>query len=156
MTEPSDPPPFEQRVRITSPRTGARPHVQRTTREEIDQSTAVGEVYIRSLMRAQLRSALRIVLILMATVGVLPAAFAFVDGFAEVRVTGIPLPWLILGAGVYPGLFLLGWVYVRRAERTELAFARLVQPGGRGIPPPAGDTRQQAESGRRGTPVAEQ
>lgn len=129
MTEPSDPPPSEHRVRITSPRTGARPHVRRTTREEIDQSTAVGEVYIRSLMRAQLRSALRIVLILMATVGALPAAFAFVDGFAEITVAGVPLPWLVLGVGVYPGLFLLGWIYVRRAERTERAFARLVQPG---------------------------
>jgi len=128
MTEPSDPLPSEHRVRITSPRTGARPHVRLTTREEIDQSTAVGEVYIRSLMRAQLRSALRTLLVLMATVGALPAAFAFVDGFAELRVGSIPLPWLILGAGVYPWLLLLGWLYVRRAERTERAFARLVQP----------------------------
>ena len=123
MTERSD-----QRVRITSPRTGARPHVRRTTREEIEQSTSVGEVYIRSLMRAQLRLALRIVFVLMATVGALPAAFAFIDGFAEIRVGGVPLAWLILGAGVYPALVLLGWLYVRRAERAERAFARLVQP----------------------------
>ena len=143
MTEPSSPQPSEHRVRITSPRTGARPHMQRTTREEIDQSTSVGEVYIRSLMRAQLRSALRVVLNLMATVGALPAAFAFLDGFAEMRMAGVPLPWLILGAGVYPGLVLLGWIYVRRAERTELAFARLVQPGG--------TTRRPADSSPRGT-----
>ena len=137
MTGPSD-----QRVRITSPRTGARPHVRRTTREEIDQSTSVGEVYIRSLMRAQLRSALHTLLILMVTIGALPAAFAFLDGFAEIAVLGVPLPWLILGAGVYPVLVLLGWRYVRRAERTERAFARLVQPGG--------TTRWQAASGQRG------
>lgn len=128
MTEPSDPQPLEHRVRITSPRTGARPHVRRTTREEIDQSTAVGEVYIRSLMRTQFRSALRTLLILMVTVGALPAAFAFIDGFAELRVAGVPLAWLVLGVGVYPGLLLLGWLYVRRAERTERAFVRLVQP----------------------------
>jgi putative solute:sodium symporter small subunit len=145
MTGPSDPPPSEHRVRITSPRTGARPHVRRTTREEIDQSTAVGEVYIRSLMRAQLRSALRILLVLMVTVGALPAAFAFIDGFAEIRVAGVPLPWLILGVGVYPGLLLLGWIYVRRAERTERAFARLVEPGG--------TTRWQDDSGQRGRQV---
>jgi putative solute:sodium symporter small subunit len=142
MTGPSD-----QRVRITSPRTGARPHVRRTTREEIDQSTAVGEVYIRSLVRAQLRSALWIVLVLTATVGALPAAFAFVDGFAEIKVAGVPLPWLVLGVGVYPGLLLLGWVYVRRAERIERAFARLVQP--------EGTTRWQADSGARRTKVDE-
>ena len=140
MTGPSD-----QRVRITSPRTGARPHVRRTTREEIDQSTAVGEVYIRSLMRAQLRSALLILLVLMVTVGALPAAFAFIDGFAEISVASIPLPWLILGVGVYPGLLLLGWLYVRRAERTERAFARLVEPGG--------TSRWQAGSGQRGRQV---
>jgi putative solute:sodium symporter small subunit len=64
----------------------------------------------------------------MVTVGALPAAFAFIDGFAEITVLGVPLPWLILGAGVYPVLVLLGWRYVRRAERTERAFARLVQP----------------------------
>ena len=57
------------------------------------------------------------------------AAFAFVEGFAEIRVAGVPLPWVILGVGVYPGRLLLGWLYVRRAERTERAFARLVQPG---------------------------
>jgi hypothetical protein len=130
MTGPSDPQQFQHRVRITSPRTGARPHVRRTTREEIDQSTAVGEVYIRSLMRAQLRSALRTLFVLIVTVGALPASFAFVDGFAETRMGGLPLPWLILGVGVYPWLLLLGWLYVRRAERTERAFARLVQPGG--------------------------
>jgi putative solute:sodium symporter small subunit len=145
MTGPSDPLPSEHRVRITSPRTGARPHVRRTTREEIDQSTAVGEVYIRSLMRAQLRSALRILLVLMITVGALPAAFAFIDGFAEIRLAGVPLPWLILGVGVYPGLLLLGWIYVRRAERTERAFARLVEPGG--------TTRWQDDSGQRGRQV---
>ncbi len=128
MTEPSD-----QRIRITSPRTGARPHVRRTTREEIDQSTAVGEIYIRSLMRAQFRSALRTLVVLMLTVGALPAAFAFVDGFAEIRVGAVPLPWLILGVVVYPWLLLLGWLYVRRAERTERAFARLVEPN-RGEP----------------------
>jgi hypothetical protein len=125
MTEPRN-----QRVRITSPRTGARPHVRRTVREEIDLSTAVGEVYIRSLMRAQLRNALRTLTILMVTIGALPVAFATVDGFAEVRVAGVPLPWAVLGIGVYPVLLLLGWLYVRRAERTEQAFARLVQPGG--------------------------
>ncbi len=143
MTEPSDPPPVEHRVRITSPRTGARPHVRRTAREEIDQSTAVGEVYIRSLMRAQLRSALGILLVLMATVGALPAAFAFIDGLAEFRVVGVPVAWLVLGVGVYPGLLLLGWLYVRRAERTERAFVRLIQPGS--------TTRGQAGSGQRET-----
>lgn len=126
MTEPAD-----RRVRITSPRTGARPHIRRTAREEIDQSTAVGEVYIRSLMRAQLRTALGVLAALLATVAAIPVAFMLFDGLAEFRVAGIPLAWIVLGAGIYPVLVFLGWVYVRRAERTEKTFARLVEPGRR-------------------------
>lgn len=131
MTDPSEPAEPDQptgRVRITSPRRGARPYVRRTPREEIDLSTAVGDVYIRSLMRAQLRNALRTVVALLATVGVLPLAFVFIDGFAEARVAGFPVPWVVLGVGVYPVLLLFGWLYVRRAERTERTFARLVDP----------------------------
>jgi putative solute:sodium symporter small subunit len=133
--ERPEPNPSGQRVRITSPRTGAQPHVRRTVREEIDLSTGVGEVYIRSLMRAQLRTALLILLVLVGTLGALPLAFAFIDGLTEVRVRGIPLPWLVLGVGAYPALFILGWIYVRRAERAESAFTRLVDPP-RGDPDP--------------------
>jgi hypothetical protein len=42
------------------------------------------------------------------------------------RVAGVPLPWLLLGLVVYPLLVLLGWVYVRRAERNEQTFSDLV------------------------------
>ena len=39
---------------------------------------------------------------------------------------GIPLPWLLLGVGVYPVLVLLGWRYIRSAERNERDFADLL------------------------------
>ena len=38
----------------------------------------------------------------------------------------MPLAWLLLGVVVYPWLVLLGWAYVRRAERNERDFAELV------------------------------
>jgi hypothetical protein len=38
----------------------------------------------------------------------------------------MPLPWLLLGFVVYPVLVLLGWRYVRRAERNERNFADLL------------------------------
>ena len=34
----------------------------------------------------------------------------------------MPLPWLLLAFGVYPFLFLIGWFYVRAAERNERDF----------------------------------
>lgn len=127
MLEPDDA--STGRVRITSPLTAAHPHIRRTAREEIDQSTAVGEVYIRSLMRSQFRSAALVLAILVLSVGALPLAFAFVDGLADLRIGRVPLAWIILGTGVYPVLYVLGWVYVVRAERAERDFARLVEPG---------------------------
>ena len=45
---------------------------------------------------------------------------------SDLHVLGLPLGWLLLGVLVYPLLVLLGWVYVRRAERNERHFADLM------------------------------
>ena len=115
------------RVRITSPRTvGARSRSQRSNAAEIDAQTRLGEVYVQSLIRAQLRLALYVVLSLAATLGVLPLLFVLLP-LDRVNLAGIPLPWVVLGAGVYPWLIGLAWWYVRRAERNEAAFEDLVE-----------------------------
>lgn len=117
------------RVRVTGPLTAATtPHQRRTAREEIDEETGVGEVYVRSLVRTQLRSALVVVTVLGLAVGTLPLVFALVPATAGATVGPVPVPWLALGVLVYPGLLALGWVYVRRAERAEDDFAELVEP----------------------------
>ena len=126
MTHP-DADPRTGRVRITSPLTTASPHVRRTVQQEIDESTGIGEVYVRSLVRSQLRAALTVVTTLMLTLGALPIVFWLLD-FNELAVFGIPLAWIVLGIAVYPGLFLLGWLYVRQADRSERDFAALVYP----------------------------
>lgn len=81
---------------------------------------------MRSLMRSQLRLAVGVVLTLALTVGMLPVLFALVPQSRTVGVLGVPLPWLLLGFVVYPGLIALGWFYVHRAERNEQAFTDLV------------------------------
>lgn len=126
MSEGSDPPPTE-RVRITNPLTAASPHVRRSVAQEIDESTAVGEVYMRSLIRSQLRLALLVLFTLMLSVGIMPIVFILFDSVTTYRVAGIPLPWWILGLVVYPFLLVLGWLYVRQAERAERDFAELVE-----------------------------
>ncbi|EFQ82048.1 hypothetical protein HMPREF0063_12756 [Aeromicrobium marinum DSM 15272] len=123
---PTDPP-APGRVRITSPLTSAPAHVRRSVRQEIDETSGVGEVYVRSLVRTQLRAALTVVSTVLLTVGVLPLAFALSDDLSEARLFGVPLPWLVLGVGVYPGLILLGVLYVRFATRAERDFAALVE-----------------------------
>lgn len=115
-----------RRVRVTSPRT-SRPRAT-SVASEIDAQTAVGEIYMRSLMRVQLRLALTVTLVLALTLGMLPLLFELAPSVRRATLFGVPLPWLLLGFVVYPFLFALAWFYVRRAERNESAFNDLVGP----------------------------
>jgi hypothetical protein len=96
-------------------------------RSEIDAQTQLGEVYMRSLMRTQLRLALGVAALLAVTVGMVPVLFLLVPASKTVTILGIPLPWLLLGLLVYPYLLLVARWYVRRAERNEQAFSDLVE-----------------------------
>lgn len=113
-----------RRVRVTRPRAG-RPR-RTSVASEIDAQSEVGEIYMRSLMRTQLRLALTVVAVLALTVGMLPLVFALVPAMRTAQLFGVPVPWLVLGAGVYPVLLLLARFYVRRAERNEDAFGDMV------------------------------
>ena len=114
-----------KRVRITSPRTTAGRPRRVVVIEEIDAQTAVGEVYLRSLMRSQLRLAVGVLSLLAVTLGGLPLLFATAPQTRQWELLGVPLPWLALGLLVYPALIGTGWWYVRQAERTEARFAEL-------------------------------
>jgi len=97
---------------------------------EIDAQTEVGAVYMHSLMRSQLRLGLGLAAVLVLTVGLLPVLLATVPFLRGGSIAGVPLGWLILGAGCYPVLIVLAVVYVRRAERNERRFRELVGPAG--------------------------
>lgn len=122
------PDPTTGRLRITSPLTTAPAHVRRTVQQEIDEATGIGEVYVRSLVRSQLRAALTVISTLMLTLGSLPIVFWLLDDLNRLELWGVPLPWIVLAVAVYPGLFLLGWLYVRQAERSERDFTTLLSP----------------------------
>ena len=123
-TTPEGPAP--RRVRVTSPRTARS---RRTTvASEIDAQTELGEVFMRSLMRSQLRLAAGVLLTLVLTVGALPLLFATVPALQHGHLLGVPLAWLLLGGAVYPVLVALAVLYVRRAERNERDFHDLVGP----------------------------
>lgn len=123
----SDPSPPRPRVRVTSPRTGAtrRRHVTGAT--EIDAQTGIGEVYMSSLLRAQLRLAIVVLLLLTLLLAGLPVVFVTWPGLVGVQVLGMPLPWVLLAFAVYPFLLALAWVYVRAAERNERDFTDVVE-----------------------------
>jgi putative solute:sodium symporter small subunit len=115
-----------RRVRVTGPRAGRRRRA--SIASEIDAQTELGEVYMRSLMRSQLRLALGVLAVLVLTLGMLPLLFARVPALQHARILGVPLGWLLLGVGAYPLLVALAAFYVRRAERNERAFHDLVGP----------------------------
>lgn len=118
MTMPGD------RVRVQRRRSAA-PDVVAMSRE-IDEQSMLGEALLRSLMRAQLRLAAVVLVLLAVTLGSLPLIFDVVPGIRRLHVLGIPLPWLLLGVLVYPVLLGLGWFYVRYAERNEAGFVRVL------------------------------
>ncbi len=113
---------------MTSPRTEAvrRPPRRRVT-DDIDEQTLVGELYMRSLIRSQLRLGLGVLGAFGLTVGALPLLFWLAPALAGVRVLGVGLPWLLLGVGAYPVIMVTAWAYVRAAERAERDFADLVE-----------------------------
>ncbi len=126
MTQPPERVP--QRVRVTSPwteRPRLRPRLTATS--EIDAQSEVGEIYVRTLLRAQLRLAVTTLVVLALTIGTLPLVFTLLPGLTTQHVLGMPVSWGVLGFGCYPVLVFLAWRYVRRAESNERAFARVVE-----------------------------
>jgi uncharacterized membrane protein (DUF485 family) len=132
VTEPTEQPPQPpqppRRARVVSPRSSAaRAAAHRPVRREIDEQTIVGDVYMRALVRLQLRLAVGVCLIFAVLLGGLPLVLALQPELATVRPLGLPLPWLLLGVVVYPALVVAAWLYVRQAERNERDFSELVQ-----------------------------
>jgi hypothetical protein len=118
---------MSERTRITHPRTTAARHgPDRPPAREIDELTALGELYLESLLRSQRRTAFGVCA---ATLGLLVALALAVAGFAGWRaatVFGVQLPWILVGFAIYPALVGIGYVAVRLLERNERAFAELM------------------------------
>ena len=94
-----------------------------------------------SLLREQLRRRSGDLATLVLTVGLLPLLFHLAPGLATCDCSACRWPGCCWAWLVYPFLVLLGWRYVRRAERNERDFADLrgrrgpVSPAS--TPPPA-------------------
>jgi hypothetical protein len=112
------------RVRVTAPRSAVRP--AKETREAAQESE-VGQVFVRSLIRSQLRLALVVAGGFLVILGAFPLLLTVVPGLAETRVAGIPFDWLLLGAGIYPVIGLSAWLYIRTAARNEARYRDLAE-----------------------------
>jgi hypothetical protein len=116
------------RVRVTAPLTAsASGHGPVTGQEsrEAAQDSDVGQVFVRSLIRSQLRLALVVAGGFLVILAAFPLILAAVPGLAETRLAGIPFGWLLLGVGIYPVIGLSAWLFVRSAARNEARYRDL-------------------------------
>ncbi len=117
--------PRPQRVRVTGPpRYSSGP---RNRLGDVHEQTPLGDVFLRSLLREQLALAIRVLVLLGLTLGLLPILFHLWPELADLELAGLPIAWLVLGGLVYPFLLLVGWRYVRSVERNEGDFTDLVE-----------------------------
>lgn len=107
---------------VLSERVGAR---MVRTRIEVQQQTAFGDALVRALVRAQLLLAVRLAAGTVLSLCAIPLLMLAFPALTQVSVLGIRLPWLVLGAAIYPVLYFVGHRYIRQAERLEGEFAEL-------------------------------
>lgn len=120
------PAPAAGRTRVTARRAHAVVSAEFSVSRELDEQSGVGRLLVDSLIRAQLRLSLVVGAGFLILLGAVPAALALFPELSSIALWGIPLPWLLLGVGLYPLICLCAWLYTRAAKRDEDAFRRLV------------------------------
>ena len=98
---------------------------------DVQSDTVYGRLLVRSLTRAQLGLSLMCLAATVATIGSFPVIMALLPSARRVRVAGLPLTLVVLGAGIFPVLLAVGWFYNRQASQLEARFIDLVDPAGR-------------------------
>jgi len=98
---------------------------------DVQSDTVYGRLLVRSLTRAQLGLSLMCLAVAVAVIGSYPVIMALLPSARRVRVAGLPLTLVVLGAGIFPVLLAVGWFYNRQASQLEARFIELVDPAGR-------------------------
>jgi hypothetical protein len=118
-------PPPRQIVRSAPRRTSDQ--LRSPVRDDLYQADAYGRELLASLMRAQAGVSLAVLLPAISLLAIYPLLAVLVPRLVNVEVWGLPLTLIVLGGGIYPPLVLLGYWYVRRAERLEQRFVELLK-----------------------------
>ena len=82
-------------------------------------------VYVRSLIRSQLRIGLVSVAAFVVATALFALALAFAPTLDETFLAGVPVSWLLLAVGVYPLALTVAALYVRAASRNESRYRSL-------------------------------
>lgn len=98
-----------------------------TGRSDASDPTDVHAVYVRSLIRSQLRLALVCAIGFVAATALFVVAIAWAPALDATFVAGVPVSWLLLAVGVYPLALTIAAVYVRAATRNEAQYRSLAE-----------------------------
>ena len=93
---------------------------------EAAEESAAGQVFVRSLIRSQLRLGVVVAAGFLLILVAFPLMLGLVPGLAESTIMGLPFDWVLLGAGIYPVVGLSAWLYIRTAARNESRYRDLV------------------------------
>jgi hypothetical protein len=116
------PPPTGTRVRVSAP-AGTMLNIARRSAP-----AAADTFYVHSLIRSQLRLAVSVALgFLLLLVGLAVLVFTWPE-INDIRLATIPLPWWILGVGVYPLILTSAFLYNKAAARNEAKYRSIAKP----------------------------
>jgi len=99
----------------------------RSPRDELAESTAHGEVYLRRLRHAQLTLSLLALVAFGALFGVLPIALFLLPHLQRTTLLGIPVTLWIVVVPLSPLFVAIGWLYARRADALDEQFRDVVE-----------------------------
>ncbi|RAX50544.1 hypothetical protein DQ353_03025 [Arthrobacter sp. AQ5-05] len=116
------PPPTGTRVRVSAPAGTMLNIARRSTPDAAD------TFYVHSLIRSQLRLAVSVALgFLLLLVGLAVMVFTWPE-INNIRLATVPLPWWILGVGVYPLILISAFLYNKTAARNEAKYRSIAKP----------------------------
>ena len=110
-------------MRVTAPRNAKARRLPAT----VDAGGDPSAVYVRSLIRAQLRVAVVAAATFAVLLAATTAALTFVPQIRAATVVGIPIVWVVLGAAVYPLVLVVAILFVRAADRNEKRYRSLAE-----------------------------
>ena len=92
---------------------------------EAAEESDAGQLFVRSLIRSQLRLGLVVGLGFLLILLAFPLMLGLVPGLSDSTIAGLPFDWVLLGAGIYPVIGLSAWLYVRTDARNEARYRDL-------------------------------
>jgi hypothetical protein len=116
-------PPMLPRRRITAP---PRATANRAAPAGMDPGIAdASAVYLRTLIRAQLRLAIMLAISFSVTLAAASFAIATIPVLQIATIFGVPWSWALQAYGMYPLVTLFAFVYFRAAGKNEQRYRSL-------------------------------